>query len=296
MNYSELIKQSFQITWKNKFLWYFGLFTGGIVLNIPSFNYQFGESEISSINSLGTFDGLRSFYFDHQLIIYILLGIVLVLSLVIWIFSVISQGAIINGVYTISQNRSISFKNAFLAGWHNFWRLLILGILILLIFLITLVVFALPVLVLALTGLIIPAIIMGIFLVLAYIIFALILSLCFNYSYRILIVENVPILASINLGVVFFKKYWKNIALILLISLGIGLAWGLVLIFSMLIFLGLLFGIGLLLYFAIKTYIWIYIIIASIVFIVPLIIISAGYNTFISSLWTLSYVKLNKEK
>lgn len=295
MDYSDLIKQAFQISWKNKFLWYFGLFTGGMMISFPSFDYNFGQSDLSKFDTLFSIGSLRSFYFDHQLIIYILLGIVLSSSIIIWIFSIISQGAIINGVYTISRNRSASFKSTFLAGWHNFWRLFILGILIILIYLITLAVCTLPILVLVLTGLTIPAIIIGILLVVIYIIFALVLSLCFNYSYRILIIEKTPVIKSINLGFVFFKKYWKNIALIFLISIGIGLVWALALIFCVLIFAGLLVGIGVLLYFAVKSYVWIYIIIASIVFILPIIIVTAGYNTFISSLWTLSYIRLNQK-
>jgi hypothetical protein len=36
MNYGELLSETFRITWRNRFLWFFGFFVGGASFNVPS--------------------------------------------------------------------------------------------------------------------------------------------------------------------------------------------------------------------------------------------------------------------
>ena len=61
MNYGELIKDAFWISWRNHFLWFFGFFAGGTSVgayfNIPSGNFGgFDEEDFGGKTPAPSFD------------------------------------------------------------------------------------------------------------------------------------------------------------------------------------------------------------------------------------------------
>jgi len=298
MDYIKLIKNAFQITWRNKFLWIFGLFAGGggIGWSWNNLNYQFNTDDSKETLSFAQFNQIKSWFYQHETVIYIILGLLILLFLFFWIFSIISQGAIIGGVAKISQEEKMNFKSTFLIGWRNFWRVLGLDIIILFLLFFILVILALPVIVLAVTGLTVLAIIIGIIFGLSYTLFIILSSFVFAYTYRILIIEKTGIFSSLSLAYHFFFKHWKKVLVIWLINLGLGAGWGLAIVLTMLILGGTLFAFGLAIYFLSKIALIIYALLFGLALIIFLIIVLAGFRTFISSIWTLSYLELKNIK
>lgn len=295
MDYLKLIKEAFLITWKNKFLWIFGLFAGGgFGWSWNGFNYQFEGKDTQQVLSFAQLNQIKSWFYQHETMIYILVGLITLLFFLFCLFLIISKGSIIGGVAEISQNKKMDFKSTFLIGWHHFWRVLALGILMVFIYLLVLGILALPVVVLVLTKLTVLAIILGILLGLAYFVFLFLSSLVFIYAYRFLIIEKTRIIESINLAYRFFLNHWKQILLIWLINFGLGIGWAIALLMGGLLVGGILVAIGVGLYFVSKIVLLVYAIIVGLALFISLLILVAGFNTFISSIWTLSYLELKE--
>jgi hypothetical protein len=115
--YGELIKEAFRIALRNRYLWFFGLFSGAT--SGPSFNFQFrGSADTGSLDV------------DPALIAGIVLG-ALVLFVVFAVLSVIAQGALVDSVTAIQRGERRGFGTAWSAGRASFWRVLRFGLLVL---------------------------------------------------------------------------------------------------------------------------------------------------------------------
>ncbi len=149
MNYGELISDAFRITWRNKFLWFFGFFvagTGGSSFNIPA-NFggsgggggDFGDPGGFPENSLqtsltlaqsGPFQGLP----DNFILIAVLIGIVVLLLVLVFVaLLLISDGGLADSVAAIKGGEERRFGSTWRAGVSNLWRVLGLNIMLFLI-------------------------------------------------------------------------------------------------------------------------------------------------------------------
>src|SRR3990167_9981712 len=131
MDYFEIVRNSYKIALKQKYLWIFGMLAGGYG-GYRSFglNYSSGSSEWQKAfeNNSTNFD-FASFWLSYGAIILTLIAILTVFGLVMYIIGIVSQGALIGSVKKISINEKNNFKIGFLLGWHNFWRILGVNIL-----------------------------------------------------------------------------------------------------------------------------------------------------------------------
>jgi hypothetical protein len=64
LNYGDLIKDAFWITWSNRFLWFFGIFAGGMTananFNIPPGNFGGFDGDDFGDSGRGGFGDTRS--------------------------------------------------------------------------------------------------------------------------------------------------------------------------------------------------------------------------------------------
>ena len=132
MNYGDLIKDAFRISWRNKYLWFFGFFAGvtSSGFNIPSIpsgggdggfdDFDPGGSDFSS--SLAAQAGQGVF---ENVGLLIALGIVVLLIVLVFIaLGLISQGALAESVAAIDRGEQRRFSSAWRAGLSNLWRVL----------------------------------------------------------------------------------------------------------------------------------------------------------------------------
>ncbi|MFL5868467.1 MAG: hypothetical protein ACJ766_15315 [Thermoleophilaceae bacterium] len=117
MPYGQLISDAFRITWRNRFLWFFGIFAG---TSGGSFNFQFPSSSDSG-------DG--SFHIDPAVVIA-LAAVALLLFVVFIVLSTISQGGLIDSVAGIAYGERRDFRTTWRAGRTRFWRVLGYGVLV----------------------------------------------------------------------------------------------------------------------------------------------------------------------
>lgn len=140
--YRPILKNAWQILWKAKYLWFFGLFavlignTGELNLVIDNF------SSISE--SVVTLRGLKDIYvqgvfgnfssnvnqlfvnFNFSVLVLVLMLLILFIFLV-WL-SIISQTGLINGAYKEYRKQSSDFINSFKKGRQNFWKVLAINL------------------------------------------------------------------------------------------------------------------------------------------------------------------------
>src|SRR5918992_1098849 len=121
MNYGELLSEAFRLTWRNRFLWFFGFFVGGgASFNVPS---NFGGGRIDG--TAGGFPGpLRWISENLALFIAVVIALVVVLALVFIVLAMISHGALAESVAALHRGESRRFGPAWRAGTANFWRVM----------------------------------------------------------------------------------------------------------------------------------------------------------------------------
>ncbi len=245
--YRHIIKKAWEITWKFRFLWFFGLFAA---LLGNGGEYEIIMKTFGDDQSAGLFPGLKTLadtgIFTMQglrnvamtaatdpvnffVVIVILLLTLAVGAFLVWLV-IISQAALVNSSAKIIQNKKIAFREALQSGMNNFWpvfflnlfnRLIFSGIfLLLLIPLVASLSLAAPIYVI-LFIIFIPA--------------SIFISFIIKYSIGYVVVKGQPLTISLRNGWKLFKENWLiSIEMALLLAL-INLALGLLAIFIVLV-------------------------------------------------------------
>jgi len=235
-NYSNLVKKSWLVAWKNKLLWFFGLF---IMAGIEGFNYS-DRLNLESIQN-SALGWMQSDTTPGALLIVTIVSIILILAF--FIMSVICQGSIIKGLGNTATAVQNKFKPLWSYGVSKFWRILALELL----FGVAILILLIPTLV----GLI-GATWSNVFLVvwLALLLIGLVIVSNFiYYTFIYAVLEDKKVKESIILGWKLFIRYFKISFVVSLIRLGLSIAFSIalvVIIFVALIpfvLLGILFGV-----------------------------------------------------
>ncbi|OGY24205.1 MAG: hypothetical protein A2172_01540 [Candidatus Woykebacteria bacterium RBG_13_40_15] len=300
MDFSALIKKSFDIAWHNRVLWLFGFLSGGVTgigsLNPNSFNIGLPSSEKSTehtSNVLGAMDPSAISSQTWLIILLVAALVILVLVLIAIFVSNWAAGALVFSILERDKQRP-SFSVGARAGfkyWWKFWLLtLTLGLLILAFMLML----ALPAILLFISRLQVLAII---YIVLAVIIFVLAIfvistigSLIITISQRIIIQKEVGVLESIRLSGGLIKKYLGESLLAYLVAIGLNFAAvfaAMVIFIPIAVVLILMFVIGI----AFHLFIWL-----GLILMIPALLflfaISGFWQAFNASYWTLVYEHL----
>jgi len=149
ISYREIIKKSWQITWNNKILWFFGFFAMSLLGNNRAYklildnfdalgrqdltnyyNYRaYGQALLSGKGIMGVFSGwsgIGFMSFISSIIIFALIAFVVIA--VVWL-SIISQIAIIKGIQKASLGKKLYFKELIGEAKEYFWPVLGLNLL-----------------------------------------------------------------------------------------------------------------------------------------------------------------------
>jgi len=298
MDYFGIIKKSYYLSLKHKFLWIFGILAGGYGgfksfgsgMNFSgtgsewsnSFNKAFGASNtsVSWENFLGA--------------IVIIMAVLGVLAFVVFVFSIISQGALIGSANRLSKNEKTDFWVGFGIGWHNFWRVLGVGLIFLLMILISSIVLIVPVVVLVIAKAYAFAIILGILLFFICLVFWILIGIISPYALRVVVLDKLGIFTSIREALHLFRKNWGEVIVMYLLLFAIGIGFGIALMLAIMIVGGVLLAIGLGFYLASSVSAIVYGLIIGLAFLITLVIVSGAYNIFTSNVLTLTYLKLKK--
>jgi hypothetical protein len=129
MDYGNLLSRAWQITWKHKILWVFGILAG-LGGGGGNFSFNFGgRSGTGGASNGGASplppDILSQLSRPETLAIILVVGCVLiVLALVLLVLGIIGRGGLIGGINLAVEHDSVTFREAWSIGTHYFWRML----------------------------------------------------------------------------------------------------------------------------------------------------------------------------
>jgi len=306
VNYGDLIKDAFRISWRNKFLWFFGFFVGGtganFAGNVPSGGGNFDGGDFEQSGASGVAAQLGPGIFDNVVLIVALVVVGVVVLLAFIALSLISQGALAENVAAIDRGEGLRFSSGWRAGLRNFWRVLGYYVVFFLIGLGLLVAIGVPIGLLiagtfALTdsvgARVAVAVLAGLLGVLLLILVFIPLSIVGQYSLREVVVRREGVVASAGGGYRVFRRNVGRSLLLWLINLGLGVGvWIAVLIGLLLVGLVLFLPTILLVFADYTTAAVVTGIVAGVILLPIVLAVSGATGAFFHSYWTLAYLRL----
>ena len=300
MNYGDLLSEAFRLTWRNRFLWFFGFFVGGgASFNVPS---NIGGEQGAPF---GAASGPQRWISENlALFIALVIVLVVVIALVFIVLAMLSHGALVESVAALHRGEPRRFGPAWRAGTANFWRVLGLKVLFFLMAL------GLAILVLLPVGLGVVAVVAATdstglrILLIALLALVGFLALIFvflpfaivnQFALRELVVGRRRILESVGGGFGLFRYNIGRSLLVWLLQLGVMLGLGIAKLVVVVILGAILLGPAIALFAADQTTAAVVVgVVGGLLFLVPLLAISGALGAFNHTYWTLAYLRLTQ--
>jgi len=324
MDYIALIKRAFWITLKFRALWLFGFFLALCSATSSGGGGSSGGSS-SSYPPGGSGGFEQGMPFDMASVpeeiwltiggvvgsIVVALCCLLLLGIVVGtIVRAVTRTALIGMVDQIEETEATTVKDGWRLGWSKqAWTTFIINLLItippIIIFGALLLVVALPLLLVFFenTGLMILGIVFAVGLmllwILAVIAFTIIVKPFQELGWRYAVLHHKGAIASLQAGYALIRQNLQDVAVVVILQIGLGMAWVLgsivlVLIIGLLALLVALIP-GVIIYLLTQVW-WIALIVGMIVFvglfILPMILVNGLYLIFRSAIWTLAFREL----
>ena len=300
MSYGQLIRDAFRITLRNRYLWFFGFFVGGlygtnVVSNLPADDRNFGPG-------FGRTGAGAQFPFENTAFIVGLVSLGILLTLVFVVLFLISAGGLTDSVYALDRGEERRFSSTFRAGISWFWRVLGFYVLYFLISLVLVAVVILPLGLLvagtfAVTDSATARVVIGVLAALAALLLIIVLlvtlAIVVEFALREIVIRGSGVFGSFGRGFnVFLNNLGKSL-LVWLINIGLRIAtWiavGLVLLLvGLVLFLPTIILAGQ----DLSTAALVTGIVAGVILVPIIIVISAALGTFFHSYWTLAYLRI----
>ena len=291
MNYGKLISRAFQITLRHRFLWLLGILAGGAG---GSFQYSYGGGE-DQYGRVDSFDHVAAWALAHLPLI-ILLGLALFLIVIFFVvLSIIAKAGLIASVADIEEQQPVSFGAGMDAGYHAFWRVLGVDLLVGLAILFTIACAALPVVALVLTEHFFAAVVVGVSLLLPLIAVFIYLGLLLMYAERLAVVAPAGVIASLTGAHRILFGFKGPVLLVWLIAIALGTGISLATFLAVLVIALPHIAAGIAVYYRLGLMpTLIYAALPALMLFATALLLTGIANTFQSSYWTLAYLQLTK--
>ena len=324
MNYGQLLKRAWQITWRYKVLWVLGiaaaLFQGGF--GGGGFQYRFGAQDMTRWRQMAPKMPWFGRGFPEMQavwpIVMAVIGVALIIGFVLAIVGIIvrytSAGALIAMVDEIEGQQETSFKAGLTRGWRRFLYLLAIDLLIglgaFLIVCAVLLILGAIALVFMAPGLLLLAdgearalgivwmVIVGLFFLLIFILamiaLAAMVTITQAWSERACLLRGQNVFGSIGRGFALLRARLKESLSVWLVMWLVGLALGIILLPIMAVIVGLGVGAGVAAYSILRSAPWIAILAVPFFALIGLVgvFIAGVYQVFRSAVWTLAFREL----
>lgn len=316
LSYRAVLKESWKISWKNKYLWFFGFFASLISFNIEfkvlarSLDQSSGLNAIANIKtflSTGLFSQNAWLNFIELLktdtvtiswLIFIFLLILAIIIFLAWL-STVSQIGIIDSVNKIMKGsrEKLGIKSGLKSGRKKFWPVLALNVIISLS--INLIYFLISWLLVSVaqSGQMSAVLAFGlIFIIMVPL--SLALSFVIKYTIAYAIIENKKLTSAIKLGWKLFKQNWLVSVEMAIVLFLINILSIILLSFLSLTLFYLAFGLALsmMMLSASSFLFWSLVVLGFLIVLALIIMIGSLLNTFQIASWTNLFVRLKKEK
>ncbi|MBU0731813.1 hypothetical protein KKC88_02945 [Patescibacteria group bacterium] len=303
MDYGKILKRSFEITKKYKILWIFGMLIisggGGGIGNSGSGFSEAGNSFNASSSADQWIMDVQNFFINYWWVVLIFVIALFLFMLIGFIVSLAAKGAMFKGVDTATKGEKVKFWHHFGFGFHKFWRILGIDLLIFLIMLgilFALGLISIPFLIFFLVP-VIGWIVFIMFILLAIIalfLAAALITMFINYIYCYALIEDKKIKESFRLGWDLMKENFSKTLVMALILFGVTFAFTLVALLAIFLIFVPLFIVGMVLYHSMGLWGGIITgIFALIILILFALLIKGIRNTYIISAWVLTWQELS---
>ncbi len=310
MNYGDLIKDAFRISWRNKYLWFFGFFAGGTSsgFNVPTIPSGGGGNDFDDLDPSGSeFSSSLAAQagqgvFENVGLLVALGVVVLLIVLVFIVLGLISQGALAESVAAVDRGEQRRFSSAWRAGLSSLWRVLGYYVLFILISIGFLLAIGIPLALLvggtffateSVGARVSVAVLAGLAAIGLLILVFIPLAIIGQFALRELVVRRERVFSSIGGGYRLFRRNPGRSLLVWIIQVGVMLGAGIALIVAVLL-LGLVLFLPTI-FLAVAGYTTAAIVAGAIagLILVPLLLVASGaLGTFNHSYWTLAYLQL----
>ncbi|MGH3148238.1 MAG: DUF7544 domain-containing protein [Rubrobacter sp.] len=295
MSYGDLIKDTFRITLRNRYLWFFGFFAGSAFTNVPTGGGNVDTGDLPNGQAL----------FDNVALIAGVVVVVALIALLFILMSIISQGALSEGVAAIDGGEGRRFGSTFRAGLSDFWRVLGYYVLFFLIGIGLLVAIGIPI-ALVIGGTfaatqsagarIIVAVLVGLVAFVLLILIFVPLHIISQYALREIVVRRARVFGSIGAGYGVFRRNIGRSLLLWLIHLGLMIGVGIALVLVVLLVGLILFIPTIALAFAQYTTAAVVAGVVAGLILLPLLLAASGAaGTFGHAYWTIAYLRLTAQ-
>ncbi|MDQ4126730.1 MAG: hypothetical protein M3151_02035 [Actinomycetota bacterium] len=304
MSYGDLIKDTFRIMLRNRFLWFFGFFAGSMFFNFPSGGGSFDTDsfEQSGAGPSALAAQIGPGVFENAALLVGLVVVVLLIVLVFVVMSLISQGALSESVAAIDRGEDRRFGSTFRAGFRSFWRVLGYYVLFFLIAVGLLVAIGVPVALLIggtfaatqSTGVrVLVAVLAGLAVLILLVVIFIPLTIISQYALREIVVGGARVFSSVGSGYGLFRRNLGRSLLLWLVHLGLMIGIGIALLVALLLVGLVLFLPTIALAFAEYTTAAVVAGVVAGLILLPLLLAAAGAaGTFGHAYWTLAYLRL----
>jgi hypothetical protein len=214
MLYRQILKKSWDMIWRNKYLWFFGLFAtlwgggGGYEIIAKSSGTedvlnQWYSSVGAQILNRNIFSNLiEAIKTDPMSVIIIIFGAIVLLFLFCFFtwLAIISKVALINNVYLAANKKSHSFTDGFSVGQKKFWPVFSLALGVKLIIALAFAVLGL--------GFILSNKIIYVIAFVILMVGVILLASIFNYATAFITIKNQNLTQAISEAYKLFIKNW----------------------------------------------------------------------------------------
>lgn len=301
--YGEILRTAFDITWKNRFLWWFGLFVSfaGSTLN---FNFS------SSGTKNNTADDVTSFYNDftknelspfhspmeliHKYKEPILnnwhwIAIIFVIMLIFFLFlGVLGRGALIKSIGRLGKKEKVNFRTGIRDGEKYFWPVLAVGVVTFSLIIAAIIVMTVPVIFLFANKSFFSGIILTVLAVLILIPLLVLISYARLYGNIYVVLSDLKTGASMENACLLFSE---NVSASLITGI-ILLSVGLVLVSGLMLLLVPLIVIVLTVYSVLGKIGLIIAMVLGLIVLVIIILAQSIFQVFSQSVWLLFFLEI----
>jgi hypothetical protein len=298
------MRRAWDIAWRNKTLWWLGLFAGG-ASRVPNFNWNtnFDNAFNSSSGSFGNATWLPSWAGSEAaslaarwLPVLVALGLLLLLLVIVsMVLSIAAGGGLVTQANEAAEGRRSSASSGWGDGFRRWWRLAaIYAVLALPFIVVGLLTFGVGLFVLLIPlaaggeprlGSIAAFVgILGI-MVLVFIPLGIVLGVLQVLSVRYAMLEDRTWSAAISAGWSAIKARFKDVALMWLLLVAVSIGFGIAMIVPVLIFVVPLIALAI-------GRLWVPLALVVMLMAIALWVLAAAFNTFHSAAWTVFWRQL----
>lgn len=117
MDYFDVLKKAWRITWRYKILWVLGLFAGASSSGSSSSNWRSSSDDFSSGGQQA-----QQWFADNLAVVIIIVGVLFLVALLFWVLSVAAQGGLVYGANEAAEERTPSLRTAWGVGFSKWGR------------------------------------------------------------------------------------------------------------------------------------------------------------------------------